>query len=107
MDEPVGLRPAMEAMFTIRPAPWRCMTGATALVHSIGPVRFTSRIFCHSSYVNASRSLQGLHLLRMRDVAPHGLGTHPRLLQLPGHGLCRLTALRIDHHNVTPRFGQG
>src|SRR2546427_12205686 len=63
MDEPEGLRPAMEAKFTMRPVPWRCMTGATALVHSIGPVRFTSRIFCHSSYVKASRSLKGIHLL--------------------------------------------
>ena len=42
----------------------------------------------------------------MRNIARHGLGTHTRLLHLTGHGLCRLTTLCIDHHNVTTRLGQ-
>src|SRR3954463_14562170 len=63
IEEPEGDRPATDAMLTMRPAPLRFMIGATALMQSMGPVRLTDRIFCHSSYVIASRSLKGIHLL--------------------------------------------
>jgi len=44
IEDPVGLSPATETMLTIRPGPWAFMTGATALISRIGPVRFTAMI---------------------------------------------------------------
>ena len=63
MEEPCGPSPAMEDMFTMRPAPPRRIGPATALVHSMGPVRFVSSILVHSSNVSASMSLKGIHML--------------------------------------------
>jgi NAD(P)-dependent dehydrogenase (short-subunit alcohol dehydrogenase family) len=42
MDEPVGPSPATDAMLTMRPRPSAFMTGATALMRLIGPVRLTA-----------------------------------------------------------------
>lgn len=47
----------------MRPSPCCFITGATALISSIGPVRFTSMIFDHTSCVRLSRSGNGIDLL--------------------------------------------
>src|SRR5690349_5888830 len=36
IEEPLGARPAIEAMLTMRPFPCACITGATAFIQSIG-----------------------------------------------------------------------
>src|SRR5437016_13474976 len=44
IEDPVGLNPAIDETLTIRPCAWRFMTGATALMHRNGPVKFVVRI---------------------------------------------------------------
>ena len=58
-----GLSPATEAMLTMRPCLWAFITGATALVRRIGPVRLVAMILFHTSIDRLSRSPNGIERL--------------------------------------------
>src|SRR5205823_3811123 len=116
MDEPVGPMPDTDEMLTMRPRPCAFMTGATAFIRRIGPVRLMAMILSHSQIGERDSDVVGgvvdkdvetakapghvadhpLHRRAVGDVAGEGGGIY--LLsrgELAGDILGLVAALRI------------
>src|SRR5271169_3493771 len=66
-------------MLTMRPRPCAFMTGATAFIRRIGPVRLTAMILSHTAIVRLSRSGNGIAMLYAASL------TRVELAETPGH----------------------